>query len=138
MADPVKVLFVCVGNSCRSQMAEALARCLAPEVIVSASAGITPLGHIADPVQFVLLQRGILMTGQFSKGLRDPSLAEPQMIVNMSGIPGKSLFPNRAVEDWDVPDPSGDDLDTYRQLCEDLERRVTDLAARLRMVQEAD
>src|ERR1700683_4302159 len=128
MPEPLKVLFVCAGNSCRSQMAEALARSLAPDVIAPTSAGITPHGAIANHAEFVLLQRGILMTGQYSKAMHDPSLAEPQMIVNMSGIPGGSLFAGRAYEDWDVDDPFGDNLETYRRACEDIEARVLELA----------
>jgi arsenate reductase len=135
MSKPVKVLFVCEGNSCRSQMAEALARSLAPDVIAPSSAGVTPLGSIAEHAEFVLLQRGILIGGQFSKGMRDSSLVQPQMIVNMSGIPGRSLFGGRPFEDWDVADPSGDDLESYRRACEDIEARVLDLADRLRMLQ---
>jgi arsenate reductase len=135
MPKPVKVLFICEGNSCRSQMAEALARSLAPDVIAAASAGVTPLGSIAEHAEFILLQRGILIGGQFSKGLRDPSLALPQMIVNMSGIPGISLFGGRPFEDWDVADPSGGNLESYRHACEDIEARVLDLADRLRILQ---
>lgn len=135
---PVKVLFVCAANSCRSQMAEALARAVAADVIAPASAGIAPSGAIDEHAEFVLLQRGVLMTGQFSKPLRDASLDEPQLIVNMSGIPGDSLFQGRPCEDWDVKAPAGDGLDAYRRACEDIEARVTDLANRLRMLETED
>lgn len=135
---PVKVLFVCAANSCRSQMAEALARAVAADVIAPASAGIAPSGVIDEQAEFVLLQRGVLMTGQFSKPLRDPSLGEPQMIVNMCGIPGASLFKGRPCEDWDVKAPGSDDLEAHRCACEDIEARVTDLANRLRMLQQED
>lgn len=119
-------------------MAEALARSLASDVISPASAGITPIGYIAEHAEFVLLQRGVLMPGQFSKGMHDPSLAQPQMIVNMSGIPGESLFAGRAFEDWDVEDPFSDNLESYRRVCEDIEARVLDLADRIRMLQPED
>jgi arsenate reductase (thioredoxin) len=138
MSHPVKVLFVCAANSCRSQMAEALARSLAADVIAPASAGIAPSGSIDEHTEFVLLQRGILMPGQFSKGMRDSSLALPQMIVNMSGIPGEALFKGRPFEDWKVEAPTGDDLESYRRACEDIEARVTDLANRLRVLQPDD
>ncbi len=138
MSQPVKVLFVCAANSCRSQMAEALARSLAADVIAPASAGIAPSGSIDDHTEFVLLQRGILMPGQFSKGMRDPSLALPQMIVNMSGIPGEALFKGRPFEDWDVEAPTADDLESHRRACEDIEARVTDLANRLRALRPDD
>lgn len=133
MAVPIRVLFVCVGNSCRSQIAEALAQHRHSEVVLPTSAGISPLGRIADATRKVLLERGIRITGQFSKGLNDDTLLlPPDLIVNMTGIPGKSLFAGRRVEDWDVEDPFGEDMETYRRICDDIEVRLADLAARLR------
>jgi arsenate reductase (thioredoxin) len=133
MPEPAKILFVCVGNACRSQMAEALARHLASDVIAASSAGVYPLGHIAGPTREVLLERGVSSEGQFSKGLHDDSIPQPpDRIINMSGIRGASLFAGSAFEDWDVEDPFGDDVTTYRRICDDIEARVRDLAARLR------
>ncbi len=133
MREPEKILFICVGNSCRSQMAEALARHLASDVIAASSAGVSPLGHIESRTRQVLLERGVSIEGQFSKGLDDSAIPRPPTrIINMSGIPGASLFPGGAVEDWYVDDPFGDDVATYRRICDDIEARVRDLAARLR------
>lgn len=132
MADRMKVLFVCYGNSCRSQMAEALAKKLAADVIEAQSAGVSPLGQIANSTREVLLERGIRIDDHYSKFLTDSSLAEPDLIVNISGLPGQTLFAGRAFEDWDVEDPYGDDMETYRRICDDIEARVRDLAERLR------
>ncbi len=131
---PVKVIFVCLGNSCRSQMAEALARHLAGDVIEAASAGLTPLGEIAEPVSIVLAERGVHMDGQYSKGLRKEQRAAAELIVNMSGRPSKILFAAERgkVEDWDVSDPYGSDLEMFRQVRDEIEARVADLAERLR------
>ncbi len=138
MAQPLKILFVCIGNSCRSQMAEALARNLAADVIAPSSAGVSPLGHIEPRTRQVLLERGIAIESQYSKGLHDDSIPQPPArIINMSGIPGASLFPDSAFEDWDVEDPFGDDVATYRRICDDIEARVRDLATRLRKHPEA-
>lgn len=133
MADRMKVLFVCYGNSCRSQMAEGLAKELAADVIEAQSAGVAPLGQIANSTREVLLERGISIDGHFSKFLTDCSLAQPDLIVNMSGLAGHALFAGRAFEDWDVGDPYGDDMETYRRICDDIEARVRDLAARRRV-----
>ena len=92
MPQPVKVLFVCVGNCVRSQMAEAIARHDAADIIAAESAGVSPLGFIDNTTQRVLRERGISFEGQFSKGLRTHTLKKPDLIVNMSGIPGASLF----------------------------------------------
>jgi arsenate reductase (thioredoxin) len=127
-----RILFVCVGNSCRSPMAEALARHLAADVIDPQSAGISPLGSVAQSTRRVLLDRGVPADGLSSKGVASASLMAIDLIINMSGIPGGSLFPNSRVEDWDVEDPYGEDMETYSRICEDIEARVLSLAGRLR------
>lgn len=127
-----KVLFICVGNACRSQMAEALARHLAADVIEASSAGISPLGRIPDATRRVLLEKGVPTDGQSSKGVNELGMAAPDLIVNMTGIPAKALFAGRGAVDWDVEDPYGEDLGTYRRICEDIEERVTQLAEDLR------
>lgn len=132
MADRVKVLFVCMGNCVRSQMAEAIARNIASDVITAESAGVRPLGFIDPTAQRVLATRGISFDGQFSKGLHSHALTKPDLIINMSGMPGKSLFHQQAFEDWRVADPFGDDVDTHARVCDDIESRVKSLADRLR------
>ena len=132
MAAKKRVLFVCIGNSCRSQMAEALARHLASDVIEAQSAGISPLGHITEPTRQVLLERGVNLGHQFSKGLHEADPDHAHLVVNMTGIPGKNLFAGAEVADWDVDDPYGEDLSTYRRACDDIEALVKDLAVKLR------
>jgi arsenate reductase (thioredoxin) len=127
-----RVLFICVGNSCRSPMAEALARHHASDVIDAQSAGISPLGRVADATRRVLVERGVAAGELSSKGIGAAVLISVDLIVNMSGIPGASLFTGSAYEDWDVEDPYGEDMETYQRICEDIESRVLELAARLR------
>ncbi|HTQ86233.1 MAG TPA: low molecular weight phosphatase family protein [Candidatus Solibacter sp.] len=132
---PKRVLFVCVGNSCRSQMAEALARHHASDVIEPTSAGISPLGTIADQTRQVLLERGILMPGQRSKGTTEAEISAAEMIVNLTGIHGPALFKENVgalVEDWEVTDPYGDQMHVYRRVCDEIEARILELAARIR------
>lgn len=132
MAEPVKVLFVCVGNCVRSQMAEAIARHCASDIIVPESAGLRPLGFIDPTARSVLHNRGISMHGQRSKGLHSHSLADPDVVINMSGVPGESLFAGKLFEDWRVRDPFGESIETHARICDDIESRVRDLAGRLR------
>lgn len=129
---PAKVLFVCVGNTCRSQMAESLARHLAADVIEPSSAGISPFGRIVDTTRRVLLERGVDVDGQYSKGLREVSPESSDLVVNMTGIPGASLFPRARVVDWEVEDPYGEDLAVYRRIRDEIEERVTELAESMR------
>ncbi len=132
MKAPVKVLFVCVGNCVRSQMAEAIARHCCADIILAESAGVSPLGFIDTTTQAVLRERGISIDGQFSKGLHNHKLRKPDVVINMSGIHGKALFPEHDVEEWAVRDPFGEDIALHRTICDDIEARVTLLAARLR------
>jgi arsenate reductase (thioredoxin) len=135
MPQPVKVLFVCVGNCVRSQMAEAIARHDAADIIAAESAGVSPLGFIDNTTQRVLRERGISFEGQFSKGLRTHTLKKPDLIVNMSGIPGSSLFAGQRFEDWQVQDPFGEAVEIHSRTCDDVQARVKDLAVRLRQSQ---
>jgi len=138
MPEPTKtkVLFVCMGNCVRSQMAEAIARHTASDVIAAESAGIRPLGFIDPTAQKVLAGRGISFDGQFSKGLHSHKLSKPDLIVNMSGLPGKSLFHHEIFEDWHVHDPFGNDVEAHRRVFDHIESRIKDLAERLRAARE--
>jgi arsenate reductase (thioredoxin) len=129
---PKKVLFVCIGNTCRSQMAEALARHSASDVIEAASAGLSPYGKIVEPTRKVLMERGISLDGQRSKGVREVDADSFALIVNMTGMPGRALFPGAKVVDWDIADPYGEDLLMYRQICDEIEEHLETLAANLR------
>ncbi len=133
-AKKTKVLFVCIGNSCRSQMAEAWARHLASDVMAPASAGLTPLGEIIHTTRAVLEERGVGVEGQYSKSLPEADADAAEVIVNMSSHPIAHLFPGSKarIEDWNVADPYGEDLELYRQVRDAIEARVKGLAERLR------
>jgi protein-tyrosine-phosphatase len=103
----MKILFVCVGNCVRSQIAEALAKHHFAELFEAESAGLRPLGFIDPTARAAVEERGASMEGQFSKGLRDHCLGEPDLIVNMSGLPGPGVFQNHKVENWLIADPFG-------------------------------
>lgn len=113
-------------------MAEALSRHLAADVIDASSAGISPFGRIVDTTRRILLERGVSLGDQFSKGLRDVSPESATLVVNMTGIPGVALFPRSRVMDWDIEDPYGEDMAVYRRICDEIEERVIELATSLR------
>lgn len=113
-------------------MAEALARHSASDVIEAASAGLSPFGKIVEPTRKILLERGIRMDGQHSKGLREVDRDSFELIVNMTGMPGHALFPGAKVVDWDVADPYGEDMLLYRQICDEIEEHLNALVADLR------
>jgi arsenate reductase len=128
-----RVIFICVGNSCRSQFAEAFARKIAPDVIDPSSAGLSPFGSIVEPTISVGAEFGLSFDGQYSKGFRPEDLARADLIVNMTGIDSSGLFQTtRPVVTWDVDDPFGEDRDVYRRIAAQIEAQVLLLAAEIR------
>ena len=127
-----KILFVCVGNSCRSQMAEAIARHHAPELIEAESAGIAPLGRVAPEALAVLQEMGIRAEGHYSKSITDVlEFFEPQIVVNMSGEKLRGWFATNDIFDWKIDDPYGSDLQIYRHICRMIEGKVLKLVGDL-------
>lgn len=129
-----KVLFLCIGNACRSQMAEAIARHRASDVIEPSSAGLVPFGEIPGTTLAVLRERGISVDGQTSKPLLPEDIADADIVINMTGRSGAAIFTEHVaqMEDWDVGDPYGFNLAVYREIRDQIEMRVEDLARRLR------
>ncbi|MDE3136321.1 MAG: low molecular weight phosphatase family protein [Acidobacteriota bacterium] len=128
-----RVIFICVGNSCRSQFAEAFARKHAPDVIDASSAGIAPFGRIVEPTVSVGSEFGLTFDGQSSKGFGPEDLAAADLIVNLTGIDSPGLFKTaRPVVVWDVDDPFGEDLDVYRRIAAQIEAKILLLAAEFR------
>ena len=128
-ARPLNVLFVCVGNSCRSQMAEALANHLWQGRVRAWSAGSHPLGEIVPPTFDVLKEKGISLDGQWSKGLRDVPLADMDIVVGMGCevvCPVPEGFRGRMIE-WNIPDPYGREIVFYRSVRDVIERQVAAL-----------
>jgi arsenate reductase len=134
MVPRTKVLFLCIGNACRSQMAEAIARHSASDVIEASSAGLVPFGQIPSTTLAVLRERGISADGQTSKPLRPEDISAADIVINMTGRSSASIFTESIgqVEDWDVGDPYGFNLAVYREIRAQIEARVEDLARRLR------
>ncbi|MFZ3243739.1 MAG: arsenate reductase ArsC [Candidatus Acidiferrales bacterium] len=127
-----KILFVCYGNSCRSQMAEAIARHHAAKLIEAESAGVRPLGSVAPETLAVLQEIGIRAEGHYSKSISDAlQFFEPEMVVNMSGQDLDGWFATKNVVDWKVGDPYGSDLEVYRRICRNIEDKVKKLVSDL-------
>jgi arsenate reductase (thioredoxin) len=132
VAQRFNVLFVCVGNSCRSQMAEALANCLGQGRVRAWSAGSRPAGVISTVAQNVMREEGLSMDGQRSKGLEEVQVAEMDVVVTMGCDVECHMpkgFTGRLVE-WNIPDP-GDDLQLGREVRGHIERHVTALLSEL-------
>jgi len=129
-----RVCYVCFGNSCRSQMAEAWTRHLSAGQVEAVSAGVHPLGFITPETEIVMAEKQISLDGHASKGLDDVDWEMVDVMVNMSPLPTASMVPGfsgRRV-DWKVRDPFGYPLATYRRVRDDLEKRVQELLEQMK------
>ncbi len=125
-----RVLFVCIGNSCRSQMAEAFARAYGADILEVHSAGLSPATMIAPLTKQILAERNLNVDSQFPKAL-DFVKREPfDVVVNMSGHP--IALPNARVLTWIVPDPIGQKDTVYRSVASQIEGLVMRLIMDLR------
>jgi arsenate reductase len=130
---PLKILFVCVGNACRSQMAEAWANHFGRGRVQALSAGTHPYGTVVEDTCAVMSEKGVSVEGQWSKGLRDVAVAEMDVVVNM----GRGIeFPlpegfNGCVVEWNIPDPFARGMESFRNVRDMIERLVLGLLADL-------
>ncbi len=131
-----RVLFVCLGNACRSPMAEAIARKEADDVIHPFSAGLFPLGEIPPHTRQALEENGYSTEGLASKAIETEVWRRADLVVNLSGRMRELEFEDFAkVEDWDVADPYGEGAVSYQRTLLDIQVRVRELAQRLRAAQ---
>jgi len=126
-----KVQFVCIGNCCRSQMAEGFANHYGKDVLQAASSGLAPTVIVARETIDTMSEKNIDISHQFPKKFDPIEARDADLIVNMSGfvLPGKLTVP---IEEWKVRDPFGDSMEVYMQSANDVEMKVMALILRLR------
>lgn len=130
-----KVLFICIGNACRSQMAEAFARRYGSDVLVAQSAGLAPAYMIPEVTRKVMGELGIEMLDQFPKPVQDLRAPDIDVVVNLSGRSLRALVFNPPRE-WTVRDPIGEDEAFHRQVRDEIERHVMNLILELRQTRQ--
>lgn len=128
-----RVLFICVGNACRSQMAEAFARTYGGDALEAASAGLAPAVEIPEITRKVMLEKGISLEGQFPKPLLQMKLDGVDLAVNLSGTPLHGL-PVPSLREWKVPDPAGAKEKVHRQVRDQIESLVVGLVLEVRQM----
>ncbi|MCS6952796.1 MAG: arsenate reductase ArsC [Bryobacterales bacterium] len=119
----MRVLFVCFGNSCRSQMAEGYAKALGSGVWEAESAGLYPAKAVAPLTRAVMAEKGVSLEGHYPKGLEDVRTEDYDLIVNMSGFPLPEPIRTQVVV-WEIPDPIGGSVEDYRRTRDEIEQRV--------------
>ena len=131
---PKRVLFVCIGNSCRSQMAEAFARTYGKDVVIPASAGVSPATRVAPDTIEAMDEKGIDIRDHFPKSIRHLGRIEFDLIINMSSrtIPGEPQCP---VREWDVEDPIALNYEDHCAVRDEIERLVMELILEFRREQ---
>ncbi len=132
-----RVLFVCIGNSCRSQMAEAFARAYGQDVIIPASAGLSPAMGIASDTMRAMAEKGLDLRDHFPKAIRHLGRAQFDLVVNMSGFDIPEA-PGAEERMWDVPDPVCLEYDEHCEVRDAIERLVMELILELREKQRAE
>ncbi|MFI6227315.1 arsenate reductase ArsC [Micromonospora echinospora] len=132
MTDKPSVLFVCVHNAGRSQMAAGWLRHLAGDTIEVRSAGSAPADQINPAAVEAMREVGIDITDQSPVRLTWDTAEASDVIITMGCGDACPVFPGKRYEDWKLTDPAGQPLDVVRQVRDDIRPRVVELLASLR------
>ena len=131
VGDKPAVLFVCVHNAGRSQMAAGYLTALSRDRIEVRSAGSLP-GEQVNPVAIeAMAEEGIDISAQTPKVLTAESVQAADVVITMGCGDACPIFPGKRYEDWDLEDPAGKDIDTVRRVRDDIRGRVLSLMAEL-------
>ena len=131
MRDKPAVLFVCVHNAGRSQMAAAYLRVLAGDRVEVRSAGSEPAERVNPVVVAAMLEEGIDLSAQSPKVLTGDAVVASDVVVTMGCGDACPFYPGKRYEDWVINDPSGQDVAAVRAIRDEIRRRVEALIADL-------
>jgi arsenate reductase len=129
--DEPEVLFICVHNAGRSQMAAGLLKLRSQGQIHVRSAGSTPAEEINPNAVSALEELGIDMSEEFPKPLTDEVVRAADVVITMGCGDACPIFPGKRYEDWEVDDPAGQDLHTVRRIRDDIDQRAQKLIREL-------
>jgi arsenate reductase len=118
-----------VGNSCRSQIAEGFARHYGKDILESRSAGTRPGKEVAQLAIEVMKEKGIDISGQRPKILTSEMINETDIVISMGcGVQESCPLPLREdVIDWGLDDPFGQSIEKYRDIRDEIEKRIKEL-----------
>jgi arsenate reductase len=125
------VLFVCVHNAGRSQMAAALLNHHAKGQVEVRSAGSAPADRINPAVLEVMREIGLDLSQEFPQPLTDEAVQVSDVVVTMGCGDACPVYPGKRYLDWDLPDPAGKNVDEVRTIRDDIDDRVRNLIAQL-------
>jgi protein-tyrosine-phosphatase len=126
-----EVLFVCVHNAGRSQMAAGLVKLRSQGRIHVRSAGSTPADEINPAVIEAMSELGVDMSQEFPKPLTDEVVRAADVVITMGCGDACPIYPGKKYEDWVLDDPAGQDVVALRQIRDEIDSRVRTLVAEL-------
>ena len=129
--DQPEVLFVCVHNAGRSQMAAGLLKLRSNGRIHVRSAGSAPGEEINPNAVAALAELGIDMAEEFPKPLTDEAVRAADVVITMGCGDACPVYPGKTYEDWELDDPAGQDLETVRRIRDQIDQRVQVLIGQL-------
>ena len=129
--DVPEVLFVCVHNAGRSQMAAALLDHHARGNVHVRSAGSTPADEINPAVMEAMAEIGLDLSKEFPKPLTDEAVRGADVVVTMGCGDACPVYPGKRYLDWDLTDPAGKTVEEVRSIRDEIDRRVRGLLAEL-------
>ena len=125
------VLFVCVHNAGRSQMAAGYLQHLAGDTIEVLSAGSQPADQVNPVAVAAMAEEGIDIAGEQPKVLTPESVQASDVVVTMGCGDECPFFPGKRYEDWKLDDPAGQGIEAVRPIRDEIRRRVEELIASL-------
>ncbi|MEI8081206.1 MAG: arsenate reductase ArsC [Actinomycetes bacterium] len=131
MSDKPSVLFVCIHNAGRSQMAAAYLTYLAGDRVEVRSAGSAPADSVNAAVVEALLEEGIDIRAETPKVLTTEAVQESDVVITMGCGDVCPIFPGKRYEDWKLQDPAGQGVDAVRPIRDDIRRRIEALIAEI-------
>jgi arsenate reductase len=129
-----EVLFVCVHNAGRSQIAAGLLQRKAGDRIRVVSAGSEPADQLNPAVVVAMDEIGIDISAEQPKKLEDGMVRESDVVITMGCGDACPIYPGKRYEDWDLEDPAGKDLETVRAIRDEIAGRVDALIGELASV----
>lgn len=131
MSDKPSVLFVCVHNAGRSQMAAAYLQHLAGDRIEVRSAGSAPADQVNPAAVEAMLEEGIDMSAETPKLLTDQAVRDSDVVITMGCGDACPFYPGKRYEDWVLEDPAGQEVDGVRPIRDEIRSRIEALIAEI-------
>ena len=131
MKEQPEVLFVCVHNAGRSQMAAGLVKLRSQGRVHVRSAGSAPAEEINPAAVQAMAELGVDLSEEFPKPLTNDAVSAADVVITMGCGDACPIYPGKRYEDWELEDPDGKDLETVRRIRDEIDQRVLQLISEL-------